>query len=241
MLFNGSRLVKGVSFNNYKDAGSPGSTIRAYNAQMADEIILIDILASIQNRRPNSSLIKNFLIDLEVPITIGGGIKSIDDAHNCFDAGADKVALGSVLFENKTIIKEIAKKYGSQAIVACIDFIKKENKYLIYNWLTKEIIEEDVFTFIETLVEEGIGEIRILRVDLEGTRKGMDHNLWKQISKKFRLPVILEGGSSDLENIIEIASKGVDSIALGTMLVFSDNNIIQIKRHLKNNHFLVRL
>lgn len=234
LLFADGRLVKGVRFADWRDAGSPASTIRAHNAQKADELILLDIMATREGRGPAAALLEPIALEAELPLVVGGGIRSLEDAAGCFAAGADKVALGAALRRRPELAGEIAERYGSQAIVACLDVVREGGGYRLYDYLSGTALEQDWLAHARRLVEAGVGEFRLMRVDREGMRESLDAEAWHALRAAVPVPIILEGGAADLTSVLDAVSAGVDSVGLGTMLVFSDNNIIQIKRHLKN-------
>ncbi len=241
LLFAGGRLVKGVRFADWRDAGSPASTIRAHNAQKADELMLLDITATREGRGPDAAVLEPIAVEAELPLAVGGGIRSLEDAAGCFAAGADKVVVGAALRHSPALAGEIAERYGSQAVVACLDVVGNGGSYRLFDYLNGTTLDQDWLEYAQQLVEAGVGEIRLVRVDREGTRGSLDAEAWHALRKAVKVPIILEGGAADLNSVLAAVSAGVDSIGLGTMLVFSDNNIIQIKRYLKNAGAAVRL
>ena len=241
LLFANGRLVKGVRFGGWRDAGSPASTIRAHNAQKADELMLLDITATREGRGPAPDVLEPIAVEAEMPLVVGGGIRSLADAASCFNAGADKIAIGAALRHSPSLAGEIAGRFGAQAVVACVDVMHDGTAYRLYDYLNGVSLGKEWIAHTQKLVEAGVGEIRLMRVDREGTRQGLDLEAWYALRAAVKVPIILEGGAADLSSVLAAASGGVDSIGLGTMLVFSDNNIIQIKRHLKNAGAHVRL
>ena len=217
--------------------GNPVSTALSFDKQKADEIFIIDIDAFKNNLYPDFEILKNISKNISTPITFGGGIKTFNLAKLAFKNGADKVYLNSILFKNVDLINEISKIYGQQAIVGGINLIKKKNKYFIYN----QKDEIDPIKHIQKLERIGVGELKITFVNLEGTKQGIDLKYCKEIIKSVSIPCIFEGGISNLEEVKKLIQNGIDSLSLGSMLYFSDNNIIKIKKFLINENLPVVL
>lgn len=238
LLLKNNRLVKGVNFKNHLDAGDPLKTCIAHQSQFADEIIIIDLDAYERNISPNYTTIKKIAEQCFTPLTVGGNINSFEKAIKIIRNGADKILLNSAS-EDKNLIKKISDYLGSQCVVVGIDIINIKNQYFIYKKEPKlEIITED---YILKLIEQDIGEVKITFVNLEGKRKGMDSYFINKMSKLINLPTIFEGGLGSLTHVIDAIQAGANSLALGSMLVFSDNNIFKIKQEIKNKKFETRL
>ena len=238
LLLKNKRLVKGVNFKNHLDAGDPLKTCVAHQSQFADEIILIDLDAYEKNISPNYNTIKKIAEQCFTPLTVGGNIDSFEKAIKVIRNGADKILLNSAS-EDKDLIKKVSTYLGSQCVVIGIDIINTKNQYFIYRRGHKlEIPAED---YILKLVDQDVGEVKITFVNLEGKKRGMDLHFITKISKLINLPTIFEGGLGSLTHIIEAIQAGANSLALGSMLVFSDNNIFKIKQEIKNRQFKTRL
>ncbi|WP_161973866.1 imidazole glycerol phosphate synthase subunit HisF [Hwanghaeella grinnelliae] len=242
MLLSKNRLVKGTRYAEYRDAGSAKTTARAYNAQGADEIFLLDIDASKENREPDFETIAAAALECFVPLTVGGGISSLDIADRCFKSGADKICLTSTARSNPALIDGIAHRYGSQATVIGIDVWNEDGTYLLYDHLTgrptRDLSLED---WLDQVIDLGAGELRVMDVSREGTREGLNTDLYDKVRTRVSVPVILEGGAGTLSQVAEALSAGVDAVALGTLLVFSDNNIRKIKHYMRHEKLPVRL
>ena len=218
-------MVKGVRFRDHRDAGSPKTTARAHNAQDADELVLLDIEASRQRRGPDLRAIRRAAEECFMPLTVGGGIRSVRDARDCMDAGADKLSVNTGAMDDPSLITRLAEKYGSQAVQLSVD-VKGERLYDHRSGKTMP----DPLGWIRRGVKLGAGEIRLTSVDREGTRQGMDLALYARV--QVGVPVILEGGAGGLGQLDEALAAGVHGIGLGTMLIFSDNNMVKIKSYL---------
>lgn len=239
LLISEKKLVKGINFKNYKNAGSPVTTIAALDSQKADEIFIVDIdCYNKKKSEPDFELLKNIAKINSTPITFGGGIKNLIMAKKAFYSGADKIFLNSIIFHNEKIIEKIALQYGNQAIVGGMNIVKKNGKYYLMEDSSKNINPLD---HAKKLQELGAGEIKVIFVNLEGTKKGIDINYSKKISDSVKIPCIFEGGIGSLDQLDLFFKSGLTSIGLGSLITFSDNNIVKIKHHLLNQNFNIRV
>jgi cyclase len=210
LLLRNGRLVKGKQCKDYRDAGNPATTIRALCAQGADEIILLDI----SEDAPNLGILEACADGCTVPLTFGGGIRTVESAREAFRRGADKVFLPYPTKE--ALARVLSQLWGFQAIVLGVDVSHRA-----------ELPEWD-------------GEIRLLDVAHEGTRQGMDADLIRWAAQA-KTPLIAEGGAGNLNHIAQAFKAGADAVALGAMLTFTDANLVKIKRHLKAEGFAMRV
>ena len=239
LLLRGGRLVKGRLFTGHRDAGNPATTARAHNAQGADEIIVLDIDASREGRGPDLETVAGIADETQIPMTVGGGIGSALIARDCLSAGADKICLTSTAHTRPDLITEVAQLCGRQATVLGIDVTtdRQGRKHLFDHLTGRTVDTPDWRAWLAEGVARGAGEIRLMAVDREGERVGFDLELHRAARAVANVPMILEGGAGTLEHLTAAMEAGVDSLALGTMLVFSDNNIVKLKRVLGNaNH-----
>ncbi len=237
LLISKGRLVKGKKFSNHKDVGNPATTSIAFSSQNADELLVCDLDSYLNNTiEPDFKTLDKISKSIMTPLTFGGGINTFEKAKQAFACGADKVFLNSILFTKTKLVEQIAKIYGSQSIMAGINVVKENGKLKIFN--NPKI---DVHKWFTHLQEHRIGEIKITFVNLEGTGKGLDIPECKKFIKRSRLPLIFEGGLGDLDQIILALKNNIQSISLGTMINFSDYNIIKIKQFIHNHKYKVRL
>lgn len=238
LLISDKNLVKGINFKNLKNAGSPITTVAALDSQKADEIIIVDIdCYNKKKSEPDYDILKKIAEINSTPITFGGGIKNLDMAKKSFSSGADKVFLNSILFRDEKIIESIALQYGNQAVVAGMNIINKDGKYFLMEDTSKTI---NPINYAKKLEKLGAGELKIIFVNLEGTKKGIDVNYSKKINNSVKIPCIFEGGIGNLDHLDVFFKSGLMSIGLGCLITFSDNNIIKIKQYLTNKNFKVR-
>ena len=240
-LFNGHRLVKGTNFHHFVDVGDPISQGMIYDAQGADEIIIVDIFASREKRTISPSIISEMIKKCRLPIAVGGGIQSILDAKKCFDAGADKIIINTQAISNPKLIKELSYEFGSQSVIVSID-VKKSKNNLYYPYIFSgtvkinielKIIMEDILTYEP-------GEVIITSIDNEGTLSGFDLNLYSQFSD-LNIPLIASGGAGSYDHIVDLFNKApCDAVGLGKMLFLRDYDIPRIKSYITGRNVFVR-
>lgn len=241
LLLKGGRLVKGTRFAGYRDAGLPATTARAHDAQGADELIVLDVDAAKEGRGPDADAIRAVAAECRMPLAVGGGVRSLADARACMAAGADKLSLNTGALDRPALIAELAETFGSQAVVLGIDVAGDAKASRLYDHRMGKADARDPLTWAREGVARGAGEVRITAVEREGTRQGMDLDLLRLFREAVDVPVVLEGGAGTLEHVRAAYDAGADGVALGTMLVFSDNNIVKIKRYLAGRGCRVRV
>lgn len=237
LLASNDRLVKGINFKNHLDVGDPITTSKSLEAQGADEILLVslDHYKNPKIEKDSLSLLRNISKNLMTAITFGGGIDSFSKAKECLKQGADKVLISSALFKNIKVVNEISKVFGNQSIVCGINITEKKGKYFLY-----ENPNLNLNDWLEKINKLPTGEIKITFVNLEGSKKGPDLKFCKELISFFNHPVIIEGGIGNLQHIKKIAKLAPSGLALGTMLNFSEQNIIKIKQFLTNEKISIR-
>tara|TARA_A100001037_G_scaffold294938_1_gene313421 strand:- start:326 stop:1072 length:747 start_codon:yes stop_codon:yes gene_type:complete len=239
MLLKQGRLVKGVRFRDHRDAGYPPTTARAHSHQGADELILLDIDASKTGQEPDFKTVREVASECSMPVTFGGGVRSIEDARACMDAGIDKICLTTTALDDPALITRLAQIFGSQAVVLGVDVA--DGSCLYDHRSDSTIADPRPIDWIREGVDRGAGEIRLMAVNREGSRSGMELDLLVEVLDAVSVPVILEGGAGTLEHLEEALHAGADGVAVGTMLVFSDNNLVKVKRHLAGSDCDMRL
>jgi cyclase len=242
LLLRGGRLVKGVAYADHRDAGRPDTTARAHNAQGADELLLLDIDAGRERREPDYASIAAVARACFMPLTVGGGIRTLEAAQRCMNAGADKICLTTTALDDPALIGHLAHVFGAQAIVIGIDVVATSAGPRLYDHRSGKAISGIAWDdWLKRAVGEGAGEVRLMAVDREGGRCGLDNALLAEASALVDVPIILEGGAGSLDQVAAAMKGGADAVALGTMLVFSDNNIFKVKSFLKNAGLEMRL
>lgn len=240
LLLRKGRLVKGVRFAQYRDAGAPATICRAHSAQGADEILLLDIDASREGRDPDIDSLKKVAAEVQVPLTFGGGLTDIGHIHCVVESGADKVCLTTAALDRPALIEEAAHCFGAQAVMVGVDVVRPNGAARLYDHRTGRVLDLPLATWIKEAIDRGAGEIRLCAVDREGTRQGLDTALYAEVRAQVNVPIILEGGAGDLDQVARAMKTGADSIGLGTLLVFSDNNLVKVRRFLAGASLKVR-
>ena len=237
------RVVKGINFINLVDAGDPAEQAKFYSENGADEICFLDITASNENRDTLLDIVKKTSENCFVPLTVGGGVRNINDISNLLKSGADKVSINTAAVINKNIIEESSQNFGSQCTVIAIDAKKiSENKWEIYTNGGRDptgIDDEDYAKQVEQL---GAGEILLTSMDRDGTKKGYDLELTKRISSHVNIPVIASGGVGKLEHLYEGFKTGNASAALAASIFhFGEFSIEDVKKYLDSKGIPVRI
>ncbi len=241
LLLKNGRMVKGKKFTDFKDTGDPIFASRIYNAQFVDELIFLDIDATNESRETNVEVISEVSKECFMPLTIGGGISSIQQIRKLLNAGADKVVINTAALNNPSFITEAADVFGSQCIVVGIDVKFEDNGYVIYSNSGKVRREEDLVNYIKTVESLGAGEIFINSIDNDGMMEGYDQQLIELVMSSTSLPVIACGGAGNFMHLVNtFKSTGVSALAMASIYHFGDNNPVRARSYLKNNDILIK-
>jgi imidazole glycerol-phosphate synthase subunit HisF len=227
----GENLIKGIHLEGLRIIGSPNEHAKRYYMQGADELIYMDCVASLYGRNNLSAIVKNATLDIFIPMTVGGGIRSIEDAAYLLRSGADKVAVNTAAIANPRLISEISRRFGSQCMVLSIEAKDYGNDHWeAYTDNGRESSGLDVVEWVKRGVELGAGEILLTSIDKEGTRKGFDLALIKAVTEAVNVPVIASGGMGKPEDIIEAVQKsGADAVAMADILHFNRGTISDVR------------
>ena len=235
-------VVKGIQLDGLRNVGDPIDLARKYLESGVDELVLVDVVASLYNRKNLSSLITEIANELRIPLTGLGGVKSLFDARSVFNSGADKVALNSAGLEAPSLFKEISELYGSQSVVCSIE-AKKINKASLWNCMTENGRNDsgtEISEWIPKLESLGVGEVFVTSVDKDGTSRGPDLDLCQRIRDLTEIPVIYSGGIRNAEDIYRIADLGIDGVAIGAALHYGKLNIRESKDILISRGVFIR-
>ena len=208
------RVVKGINFINIKDAGDPVELAAFYDKEGADELVLLDITASSENRKTIIAIVERVAKKLFIPFTVGGGIRTISDMKNILLAGADKIAINTAVIKNPDLIKLGANMFGSQCIVVAIDAKKTNNSWEVFINGGREATGINVIAWVKRIVKLGAGEILLTSMDRDGTKIGFDIELTKKISETVSIPVIASGGAGKKQDFEQIFKVGKADAAL---------------------------
>jgi len=240
VLLKDWQLVKSIGFDSFRTIGHPTSTARIYNARNVDELIVLDIDASLNNEEINIETITDMAEECFMPLTIGGGIRTVEDIYKVLNAGADKVAINTIALEDINFIKESSSIFGSQCIVCSIDVKKIDNEYKVFS-VSKGILDINPLELAKEYESYGAGEILLTSVDFEGSTNGYDIELIKLFKDKLEIPIILNGGMGKPEHAAEAIKNGADAIAAAYIFHFSQYTPDDIKHEMKENNINVRL
>ena len=238
----GPNLIKGIHLEGLRIIGDPNSFALKYYENGADELLYMDSVASFYGRNNLQNLIIKAVKDVCIPITVGGGIRSLKDAYEMFRCGADKIAINTAAVKNPKLISELVKEFGSQSIVLSIEAkIITNNKWEVYTECGRERTGLDVVEWAKKCVNLGIGEILITSVDKEGTRKGFDLELIKKLTDSFNTPIIASGGMGNNQHLHElIENTNVDAVCIASLLHYNKSTIKEIRKTCLDKNFKLR-
>ena len=237
------RVVKGINFVDLKDAGDPVEQAKIYSDGGADEICFLDITASNENRDTIYGVVEKTSKKCFVPLTVGGGVRSIEDIRNLLLAGADKVSINTSAVTNKSLVRESSEKFGSQCIVVAIDAKKiKENKWEIFTHGGRKPTGIDAIKFAKKMESMGAGELLLTSMDRDGTKKGYDLDLTKKVTSHVNIPVIASGGVGNLEHLREGIKIGkANAVLAASIFHFGEFSIKDAKKYLDSKGIPVRI
>ena len=235
-------LIKSVQLEGVKVVGDPKKFAEKYYIDGADEIIYMDAVASLYNRNSVFGIINKTSENIFIPMTVGGGLKNIEDVRKALKNGADKVAINTAIVKNPGLIRAVFNEFGSQCMVVQIDAKKKGKSWEVLIDGGREKTGIDIVDWVKEVNELGAGEILITSVDREGTRKGMDIELINCISSKSSVPVIASGGIGEESHVLKVIKETtVDAIAIADMFHYNRSSIKKLKNYLKKNKIKVRM
>jgi len=235
------RVVKGVNFVGLKDAGDPVEVAKRYNDEGADEITFLDITASSDNRDTIVDIVEKVAKEVFIPLTVGGGIRTLEDIYKLLNVGCDKVSVNSAAIKRPELINEGAKRFGSQCIVVAIDVKKTGDKWHVYLNGGRVDTGIDAIEWAKECVERGAGEILLTSMDADGTKAGFDIEVTEKISSLVDVPVIASGGAGTMEHIKEVFEHGADAALAASIFHFKEIDIMDLKHYLHDHNIAVRL
>lgn len=241
-LLRGDRLVKGRRFSNHVDVGDPLSQAMIYDAQGADELVIVDIGATSEGRVIPAGVIESMISRCRLPIAAGGGIRTIEDARSVFHAGADKVVVNSAAVLRPQLVHELADEFGAQSVVVSIDVRKEQDgAYGVYVLSGTQRVDADLSALLQQLVAEGAGEVLVTCIDREGMLAGPDVDLYRSLRPVVSVPLIASGGVGAYDHFVELFEQSdCDACGIGTMLFLRDYDMVRIKAYLHGRHIDVR-
>ncbi len=236
------RTVKGINFENIKDAGDPVALAIEYSKQGADELVFLDITATHENRKTLSELVTRIAKHINIPFTVGGGISTIEDVSVLLNAGADKISVNTSAVKNPQLIKDLAKQFGSQCVVLAIDTKFEDDDWYVYLNGGRLKTQLKTIDWAKQAVALGAGEILLTSMNNDGTKNGFAVNITKQISEAVNVPVIASGGAGTMQHFKDVFENGkADAALAASVFHFKEIAIPELKTYLKSNNIEIRL
>jgi cyclase len=235
------KVVKGVNFEGLRDAGDPAALARRYNVEGIDEIVILDVTATIESRQARAHTIAAVATEIFLPLTVGGGIRNEDDAAAAIEAGADKVSLNTAALSDPDLITTLAKKYGSQAVIVAIDAKTTGSGYEVFARRGKTAASRDAVEWAREATDRGAGEILLTSIDRDGTKAGFDCEMTAAVSDAVNIPVIASGGAGTFEHFAEVFTRGhADAALAASIFHFNEKSVHELKDFLAQRHIAVR-
>ncbi len=241
------RVVKGVNFVGIRDAGDPVEIARRYNEQGADEITFLDITASHEGRDTTAHIVERIASEVFIPLTVGGGIRAVDDIRRMLNAGADKVSINSAAVTNPELVREASQRYGAQCIVVAIDAKRvnaagEPDRWEIFTHGGRKATGIDAVAWAVKMADYGAGEILLTSMDRDGCKAGFDLGVTRAISEAISIPVIASGGVGNLQHLVDGVLLGkADAVLAASIFHFGEHTVPEAKRYMQANGIEVRL
>ena len=235
------KTVKGVNFVDLRTVGDPVEMGKKYVEDGADELVFLDISATLEGRKTFVDLVERAAKNIKIPFTVGGGITSVEDAGKLLKAGASKVSVNSAAVANPQLINDLAAAYGSKAVVAAIDAKVVDGKWIVTTHGGTKLTDKDLFSWAREVEERGAGEILFTSMDHDGTKAGYPCDAYKKLSETVSIPLIASGGAGNTEHIVEVLSTGcADGALAASVFHFGEIRIPELKQELKRRNISVK-
>jgi imidazole glycerol-phosphate synthase subunit HisF len=236
------QVVKGVRFQQLRHAGDPAELAQRYNVEGIDEVVVLDITATLESRQALARTISAVAHRIFLPLTVGGGIRKEDDAAAAVDAGADKVSINTAALSRPDLITTLARRYGSQAVIVAIDAKRRGNGFAVYVRSGTSDAARDAVEWAREAESRGAGEILLTSMDRDGTRSGFDCDMTAAVSNAVNIPVIASGGAGDLEHFYDVFTHGrADAALAASIFHYDDTSVSELKKYLNRQHIPVRM
>src|SRR5829696_9474548 len=224
------KVVKGVNFEGLRDAGDPAALARRYNVEGIDEVVILDVTATIESRQARAHTIAAVAHEIFLPLTVGGGIRGEADAAAAIEAGADKVSLNTAALSDPGLITTLAKRYGSQAVIVAIDAKRQHEKFAVYARSGQAGTSRDAVDWAREATDRGAGEILLTSIDRDGTKAGFDCEMTAAVSTAVPIPVIASGGAGTFEHFADVFTAGCADAALAASIFhFNEKSVSELK------------
>ena len=235
------KVVKGVKFEQLRDAGDPAALAARYNREGIDEIVILDVTATLEARRALARTIQAVAREIFLPLTVGGGIRTEQDAAAAIDAGADKVSRNTAAIRDPSLITRLSSRYGSQAIIVAIDAKREHGRFAVYARSGTTEAARDAVEWAREAVDRGAGEILLTSLDRDGTKSGFDCELTAAVSDAVPIPVIASGGAGTFEHFADVFTRGrADAALAASIFHFNEKSVDELKQFLKERGIAVR-
>ncbi|MCL0030608.1 imidazole glycerol phosphate synthase subunit HisF [Dehalococcoidia bacterium] len=239
---DGGRVVKGVNFIDIIDAGDPSELAKFYNLEGADELVFLDITASSDQRETMVNVVEKVSAEVFIPLTVGGGIRSVEDMGNMLDAGADKVSINSAAVNNPKLIEDCSKRFGSQCVVVAIDAKRDNSTWIVYTHGGRKKTPYNAIEWANRAYGLGAGELLVTSIDQDGKQDGYDNELLCRISSNVKIPLIASGGAGKLNHFLSAFNEGqADAVLAASLFHFGKITIKDLKVYLQQNDINVRI
>ncbi|HEY6510093.1 MAG TPA: imidazole glycerol phosphate synthase subunit HisF [Vicinamibacterales bacterium] len=236
------QVVKGVQFQELKHAGDPAELSRRYNVEGIDEVVILDITATLEKRQALAKTIAAVAHEIFLPLTVGGGIRTEEDADRAVEAGADKVSLNTAALRNPGLITTLARRYGSQAVIVAIDAKRRDDAFAVYVRSGTSDAARDAVEWARQAEAYGAGEILLTSMDRDGTRAGFDCEMTAAVSDAVNIPVIASGGAGTFEHFADVFTRGhADAALAASIFHYAESSVADLKRYLRDRGIPTRL
>jgi cyclase len=236
------KVVKGVNFEGLRDAGDPAALARRYNTEGIDEVVILDVTATIESRQARAQTIAAVAAEIYLPLAVGGGIRTEEDAAAAIEAGADKVSLNTAALAHPDLITTLAKRYGSQAVIVAIDAKRQGERFAVFARSGQSATTRDAVDWAREATTRGAGEILLTSIDRDGTKAGFDCEMTAAVSDAVNIPVIASGGAGTFEHFAEVFGRGhADAALAASIFHFNEKSVGELKVFLANRNIPVRL
>ncbi len=236
------KVVKGVNFDGLRDAGDPAALARRYNVEGIDEIVILDVTATVEARQARAHTIAAVAKEIFLPLAVGGGIRSEADAAAAIEAGADKVSLNTAALKTPELITVLANRYGSQAVIVAIDAKRQDGRFAVYGRSGQAATARDAVEWAREATDRGAGEILLTSIDRDGTKAGFDCAMTAAVSDAVNIPVIASGGAGTFEHFAEVFRDGhADAALAASIFHFNERSVLELKAFLSKSGIPIRM